>query len=159
MTWRAVVLVGLVAAGCGTATNVAPTDGDAGARDAGGMVDVSQMDGGLSLEDRQFEAANTLVNEMAQGVREMQAQPGAVSAAFMSAARAWDDATRTATTSIRSDASLSDRRSADVRIAVEVRFPAYCQMRAALPGFTPSIVPRLRCDEVPVMGAWWERYP
>ncbi|MDB4930517.1 MAG: hypothetical protein JWM10_3001 [Myxococcaceae bacterium] len=150
--WAIVGALGMVL-GCGTATDVA--GGDAGAADAG------PVDTGLSLEDAQFEAANSLGNEMAQGVREMQLHYSeAARPAFMSGLAAWNTAGEHGREVARADAGLGERRAAIVMVRIGEAFPAYCDMRAAMPDVTPTVVPRIACSEQPVtLALLVERYP
>jgi hypothetical protein len=146
----------MVVVGCGTATSVAPVGGDAG--EAGVVQDVGPADAGASLEDRQFQAAAALESEMSAGVREMGTYPAASTPPFMAALAAWNAAIEHERMTYRTDAAAQDQRARAIEIRVTERLPAYCQMRAAMPELTPMVVPRIRCNELPVTGPWWERY-
>lgn len=145
--------------GCGTAASDGPIADDASAGDVS-----AEGDAGLSLLQRQTVAAGALRSEMSDGVAEMlqryrnTAHAEDVYPAFAAASPAWDAALVMARASSSPDASLPARQEAGWHVTVESMLPAYCAMRAALSGYTPSIVTRLRCDELPITGAWWTRY-
>lgn len=143
-----------LALGCGTATNNGPIGTDAG----GDAADTGPVDAGRTLAEWQLQAANTLGNEMSEGLRAMQTYPASNTPAFMTALAAWNAAVERERDNYRTDASVPDQRANAVAIRVNERFPAYCAMRAAVPDAVLDVVPRIPCPP-PAPAAWWELYP